>query len=234
MHILSFSRIYYDFAFFFCEFAMDSLGYHNFFREFTICFAIVLWIHYLVREFTLNPLSISWFYYKFTVNFAISLWILYLLREFTKNSLWIHYLLRDFSRNSPSFSCIHYESTFFPRNHYEFTICLAILLWNHYLIPEITINLLAFSRNHYEFTVCFEISQWVYCRFREFTLNPLFLAKSLWIHYLPRDFTMKSLSVSWIHFESTVFLPNYYGFTICCAKSLWIHFAILLRDFTMN
>jgi len=36
------------------EFAMKSLWNHF---EFTICFAISLWIHYLFREFTLNPLS---------------------------------------------------------------------------------------------------------------------------------------------------------------------------------
>ena len=49
-----------------------------------------------------------------------------------------------------------------------------------------------------------------------------FSAKSLWIHYLPRDFTLKSLSYS----------RNYHQFTSLFAKSLWIH--CLLRNFTMS
>ena len=89
-------------------------------------------------------------------------------------------------------------------------------------------NSLSASKFHNESIVGFANSLWFH----------FFLAKSLWIHYLPRDFTMKSLSVSWIHFESTVFCKITMDcqitmdFFICYAKSLWIHY--LLREFTLN
>ena len=99
-------------------------------------------------------------------------------------------------------------------------------------------NSLSASKFHNETIVGFANSLWIH----------FFLAKLLWIHYLPRDFTMKSLSVSWIHFESTVFCKITMDcqitidFFICYAKSLWIHYFFvisiwmhyLLHDFTSN
>ena len=74
--------------------------------EFTISFAISLWIHYLFREFTLNPLF-------FCGTTMYSLWNHY---ETTMKSLLINHLLYDFTRNSSSFSPIHYWFPEFPLN----------------------------------------------------------------------------------------------------------------------
>ena len=84
--------------------------------EFTICFAITLWIHYRFREFTMNSLLlfgnsllIYLLYYEFTLNsvdfwrtyfaftiyYATSLWSCFVFREYTLNSLFIHLVFRD-------------------------------------------------------------------------------------------------------------------------------------------
>ena len=114
------------------EITIDSVSASRFHYEFTICFAISLWIHYLFREFTLNPL--------FPAN---SLWIHYLLCEFTMNSksfsrlyfkfiilientLWTSYFLPAFTMNSLSFSGIYYEFTICFANFNEFTLFLEL------------------------------------------------------------------------------------------------------------
>ena len=106
LNSLSFLENYFEFAMkslwndFEITFSFaTSLGIHHTFREFTISFANLpwihdlLWIHYLLRDFTMNSLSFReftlnpFFHYEFTICFAISKWIYYIFREFTLNTL---------------------------------------------------------------------------------------------------------------------------------------------------
>ena len=139
------------------ETILKSLRNHyllsDFFFEFTICFAISLWIDYLFptslgihhsfREFTISFANIPWI----TICFAISLWIHYLFANspWIHFSLWIYYLFRLFSMNSPSYNkftilfakslCIHY--------HFENSLLIK------YLFREISLNSLFVSVIHY-------------------------------------------------------------------------------------
>ena len=109
------SQIYYDITVF-REFAM----------EFTIFFALFLWIHYfyanlllihyLICEFTMNSLYFSRVYFEFIILFANILWIHYIFREYTSNSL---FFFRKITLNSQ----IYYEITIFR----GFTMELLIL-----------------------------------------------------------------------------------------------------------
>ena len=111
------------------------------------------------------------------------------------NSLWNHYLPRDFSWNS----------LFFLRIHYRFREC--------------TLNPLSFLRNYFELTILFTKSVWKH-PLHDFTVPRINLIStisfviSLWSHYIFREFTLNTLSVS----------RNYYEFTICSANLLWIHY----------
>ena len=188
MNSPSFSRIY-----------LESTFLPNHF-EFTICFAISLWLHYLFRELSMHSLSAL----RLTMN--------------TLSFSRIYSLFCDFTMDSPSVSRIYLESTFFlritlnslsaSRLHYEFTICFANSprihffywitinsLWNHY---EITMKPLW---NHYEFTIFFATSLGIHHLFREFTIC---FANSLSIHYLFREWILYLLSL----------LRNHYDFAI--------------------
>ena len=93
-----------------------SLSFSRKCHEFTICFAITLWIHYRFHEFTMdsllffgNSLWIYLLYYEFNLNsvdfwrtyfaftiyYATSLWSCFVFRKYTSNSLFIHLVFRD-------------------------------------------------------------------------------------------------------------------------------------------
>ena len=225
MNTISVSQIHYFFAI--------SLGIHHIFREFTINFANLPWIHY---EITMISLSASRFHYEYTIFSRKR----YLFREFSiTNSL-----CNEFSiTNSIS---LFRKFTILSRLYYLFTICFAILLGIHHLFREFTIRFAnspwihcSATMIHYllrvslwihylfrEFTICIVISLWILYLFSESTLNSLFFAKplliryeitmtSLWIHYrfrvitiksyLYREFTIHQKSFSWIRIESTFF-----------------------------
>ena len=55
-------------------------------------------------------------------------------------------------------------------------------------------------------------------------IESTFSAKSLWTHYLLRDITMNTLSISWFHYE----------YTICLANWLWLSVTRIYEKFTMN
>ena len=94
----------------------------------------------------------------------------------------------------------------------KITICSANSLCIHYFFRELTMNSLFFSWKYCGSTMFFANSLWsiVYGSiifFRECTINSLsvsrilfFFANLLWIHYLFREFTMISQSVSWIYY----------------------------------
>ena len=141
MHSLSISQIHYKFSVYFAFFSRNMLSIFwihlksNFdsanslfisrkYDEFTIYFAISLWLYHLYRGFT-N----SWIYYEFTMYlllFADSLWINFQFRENYMNFL-------PFARN-------HYESTSYFAINNEFTIYF-------------TTNLPFFSNNYYKLTM---------------------------------------------------------------------------------
>ena len=51
----------------------------------------------------------------------------------------------------------------------------------------------------------------------------IFLTNLLWIQYFFREFTMDSLSISWIHYYSLPISFIHYEFNWCVANILWIH-----------
>ena len=161
---LSTSRFHNEFTFFIAT----SLVIYYSFREFTICFENVHWIHDLFSETTMN----SAIHFKFRIRFAISLWIHYLFIEFTLNPLFpakspiIHYLLRELTLNSLSYSRNHYENTFF----------FAISQWIHCPFREFTLN----PFFHYELIIFSTILQWIHYPFREVTENSLSITR---IHF---------------------------------------------------
>ena len=122
--------------------------------EFTIFFAIKLWIHYPFREITENLLSFPRIYYKFTICFANSTYIhIFPPNHFEFTICFaFHYNFTIFSRIHKLFRVITMNSLW---NNYEITmksleihffswihILFAISIWIHYLIPEITMNVL--------------------------------------------------------------------------------------------
>ena len=108
----------------FRKITINSLSALSFRYEYTICFAIVLWIYYLfvnllsiestiflakpllIWRFTFNSRSASRFHYEFTISFANLPWTHYLIPEITRNS---PYLLRDFTMNWLYISGIHFH-----------------------------------------------------------------------------------------------------------------------------
>ena len=136
---LSYSRNHYEYTIF-CEINMNSLSVSlNHLKsifllnhyKITICLAISLWKHYLLREFSMNSLSAEQFLFEFTIFFANSPWIPFFPRNHYKftilfpKSLWIHYffaksiwilyLLRDFTLNSLFFPEITINTLFFAK-----------------------------------------------------------------------------------------------------------------------
>ena len=119
------------------------------------------------------------------------------------------------------------------------------LLWAHYFLCEVTIyslfdrehtlnSLLLFRaiwiqkfhanqlRIHNIFPKVTMKSLWIHYLFREFTVNSLFFREFIWTHYLFQEFTMNLHSFS----------CNHYEFCVCFAKSLWIHY--FFQETTMN
>ena len=121
------------------------------------------------------------------------------------NLLRIHMVLREFTMTLPSISRMHYNSVNTLWIHYEsFTFER-----DHYLL--FTTNSLSYSRIKYQFTV---------------------FAKTLWIPYLLREFTMNLLRVSRFTMNSLSFSQNNYKLTICFAILIRIH--LMFPAFTMN
>ena len=75
MYLFSFTRINYLSG----EFTVNSLGLSQIYQEFTFCFAMTLWIHYLISESTMNWLCVRVIH----IYYAYSLWFHYLFREYT-------------------------------------------------------------------------------------------------------------------------------------------------------
>ena len=141
----------------------------------------------------MNPVSFLRIHYKFFICFA--------------NSPWIYFLFRDFNTNSLSVSRIHYEFTitfaislWIYYIFHEFTIHFAKIPWIHYLIRRLTMNPLFTP----EFTMDPLFFPRIHNLFRELIMNSLsvsgdhykssfFLANSLSVYYLFRNFTMNSL-----------------------------------------
>ena len=134
------------------------------------------------------------------------------------------YLLREFTMNSLSFSRIHYQFTIFLAHSLWLHWFFAYSTWIYYFFRESTITSLSnreLTMNPLIFCVLtlnfLSISRIHYGSF-------LFLAYSLWIHYL-----FDELSPSRIHYEFLIFFIHYqfffihYQFTIFLANSLWLH-----------
>ena len=146
--------------------------------------------------------------------------IYFLFREITVTSLSFsrfRYLLRDFTLNSLSFSRNNYKYTFISRNQYEFIICFAF----HYEYTILSVSRISYeftitiansvSKIHFKYAICFANFLSIRNPLRNFTMNSLsFFAKTLLIHYLFRQSTFNTLSVS--RYPSQ--------FTICFAYSL--------------
>ena len=115
-----------------------SLLIHYFFSriyiEFTIYFAISLWVHYFFCESTLNSESALRIHYQFTFVFVNSFRTDYLCREFNSNSF--------FYANTLS-------------SQFEFTIFFVNSLRIHYFSREFTLNSLSFSKIHFQCTIYF-------------------------------------------------------------------------------
>ena len=126
-----------------------------------------------------------------------------------------------------------FKFTIFSRNYYVHTLFYA--------------NSLSVSQRHLKSTIAFAKPLWI--RY-EITL------KSIWIHYLFRDLSIKTLSASRFHYEFSVFSVNlpkihylfrdftinslsisrfHYEFTIHLANCPWIHFFSRFHfDFTIS
>ena len=135
----SFSRINYEFTFYFpnkqwiyflfLENAMYFLPVSRIYSEYTWYFANSLWLYHLYRKCTICP----WIHYEFTMNLSpLSATItFYLLR--------IHYLIRESSINL-LFSRKHYEFPTFYANSLWIYFVFRDSQWIHYLFRKITIN----------------------------------------------------------------------------------------------
>ena len=125
-------------------------------------------IHHELSLFSANSLSIYCQNLEFSLNPISVLQIRYLFRENTINSL------------------------FFSRLHFEIIVCFTIILWNHCLFREFT----DFLANSLWIYLVFRDSQWIYLVFCDSLWINHLLAKLLSIHYLFREFTINSLSIS--------------------------------------
>ena len=133
MNSLSFSRNQ-------CEFTIGFANRRRIHYEFTICFAISLWIRSIfsnspwIHDPFQTTMILIWNHYEFTIFFTLSIRIHHLFREciicfanflwihyFFPNSLWIHYLLRYFNMNTISFANSPWIHDLL-RNHYDFAM----------------------------------------------------------------------------------------------------------------
>ena len=130
-------------------------------------------------RWTIKTLPLSGIYYLLR-NFEITMNSLWNNYEITMKSLEIHFIVLPF----------FYEFTIF----FEFSLFFANSLWTHYLIPEITMNVLFSAK-----------SIWI---------------QSL----VSRNNLLNSQSASRIHYEFTSPLRFFYKFIILFAYSLWIHY----------
>ena len=135
---------------------------------------------------------------------------------------------REFARNSRFVLRIHDRyiilfaiSQIFSQNHCKFSISFVnspYFLRN--VIREFTMDQFSFSRilnvsrKHFEFTICFAKTLWIHYLFREFTINPLFF----------RVFTLTLPSVSRIYYQLTINFAKNHDFTIYSANSPWIDY----------
>ena len=136
--------------------------------------------------------------------------ICYLFCEFTMNSFFFH----EFSIN------------YISRINYEFFWCFTKTFRVSYLFRECNINLLlfrvltlnslSFLRIHYIVT---------------FGLT-IYLANILGLHFLLREFTLNSRSITRNFFKNTSCFANIIRIHYPIANSLWIEF--LFCDYTMN
>ena len=144
-----------------------------------------------------NLLPIDYLFHAFTLNSLSVSRINFELTIFCTNSLWIHYQFRKFTMNSLSFSSFDYILHWFTMNWLSF--------------PAKTLLIRNLCR---EFIIFYANSQWI----REKTIFTIFFAKSLWIHTLFRKFTVNSLSVTRIYYESIYISVN----------SLWLHYMFII------
>ena len=199
--------IYYEFTieplfylvwkcFVFREYTKKSLFFpvQFLFRQHTIFYACIPWMHYLFREFTLcftNLLSFSQIYYKFTFYFA--------------NLSWIHSLFREFTISSLSFLLIHHEFTLYFANllwiydlFFKITFNRISVSWIRYVFRENTMNSLSVLLLHNQFSICYVNKLWInnkliinkLCVSRIFYVFPCFYANSQWISFRGRKFAV--------------------------------------------
>ena len=141
------------------------------------------------------------------------------------NSLCIHYLFCQLNMNSESVLRIHYvpfmlyvnslwSHYFFLQNHYELTFIFQFM-FTIIFFCWFTMDSLSFSRIHYEIMKSLSVS-WINNWFI------MFLANSLWIHYLSREYTINALSVSRLYNLFCEYTNN--PLFVSTANSLWIHY----------
>ena len=163
MNPLPFWRIQYLFR----EYALDSLSFVQIHNEFTIFFAITLWIHCLFREFTIysaNSLSFWRIHYEFTWSFAIH-------NEFSRNNYEFTICLANLLPN--------HEFIIFNANSLQWSVFIANKVLIDVMFRGFTMNLLFISRIHYRF-------------WRINYKNTSCFAKILRAHYFFREFIMLS------------------------------------------
>ena len=119
------------------------------------------------------------------------------------NWLWIYYPFREYNLTR----------IWWYLNSAEF-IWISHLRFHHILVRVYTKYTIYVSRNNQVFYICFGNSLWI---------NYLF-ANSQWINHLFRGFTLNSLSVSQIHFESITFYQIHSELLICFANWLWTYY----------
>jgi len=143
MNSLSPSRIHWGLIY--REFTLNLPSFSRIQYVPIICFANLLWIHYLLREFTRDPFICR----------VLTLNLLFLSRIhsqfiiFVANPLSIHYLFREFSMDPLSYSPFRY------------TICIAI---DPLFFFANSLFIYFFSRDHYGSFICFVNSLFISVR----------------------------------------------------------------------
>ena len=159
---------------------MNPLSDPQLHYEFTVFFAIRLWIHYLFA-------NLLWIDYEFTVNILIRLWIYYRFDEIIINSSW--------------FTQIYFDFTILPANSLLINHLFANSLWAYFLfrdstmkslsISSLALSSLSISRIDYELTIR-DLTTIIF--FANLQLTLLFEIW-LWLHYQFSDLTMSSLFI---------------------------------------
>ena len=149
-------------------------------------------VQLIFRVLTLNLLSLSRIHYQFTIFSANSLCI----NKFFANLLWIHFFFREFTMVPFIFRVLTLNLLFLSRIHSQSIIFFANQLSIHLFFLVITLNSLSLSRVHYGSIMFFANSLHYLYRDRSiiFFANSLLIyylfARSLWILYLLREFTI--------------------------------------------